>query len=57
MRNIKYDTNVSEMMQMIRPLGLKLRMRLGCKVEVHKGLKAQCIRVKNWNLINKMIRL
>ncbi len=36
------DTNILEMMQVLRLLGLRLRLRSMLEVEIHNGLKIYC---------------
>lgn len=39
-KHIKYDTNALGIMQITRPLKLRLNLRLRLDVEVYKGLNA-----------------
>ena len=47
MRRIEDDINVLEIIQMTKPLGLRLRFRSRLQVEVRNGLKAYCTLLKN----------
>ncbi len=42
MRYIGDDMNISRMMQLMKPLELRLRLRSMLGVEVHNGLKTCC---------------
>ena len=39
-KHIKDDTNILGIIQVIKPLGLRLKIRLKLEVEVRNGLKA-----------------
>ena len=56
MRYIRDNINVLEMMQMIKLLGLRLKLKLRLEVKICANTKAYCIRLKDWSLINKIIK-
>ena len=51
------DTNILEILQMMRPLELRLKLRLRLEFELYNILIAYCTQLENQNLINKMIGL
>ncbi len=47
MRRIRDDTTILGMMQVTRPLELRLRLKEMLDVEIHAGLKASCTSLEN----------